>query len=184
MKNKGLYKALLLVVLSLVMVLSLAACMKKEDYYTKGDVEALIKVLETALSETSAASNAKIEALETEYLTKLEELEVEDAATVAAIEALTATYHSKVTELAAADKANGDALKALRQQYLSSLDALQLEDRDTRDEIDLLNAQYTAKIEELEAADKAITEYYTRKEAEGQSHSAKSFADRTPGKVP
>ena len=53
MKKQGLFKLITFLILTAVIAISMSACMKEEDYYTKSDVESLIDALETKLSVLS-----------------------------------------------------------------------------------------------------------------------------------
>lgn len=149
MKHTGLMKAMLLVMLCLAMVVSFAACKDEGNYYTKDDVTAMIEKLETALSESTAASNAKIEALEIEYLAKIAALEAEDAENAATIAALSANYNDKVAALEATDTENAEEMIALKAQYAADLAALQAKDTEIAAKIATLEGELAESIKQI-----------------------------------
>ena len=117
MKNQKLFKTLAFALIVVVLAITMSACMKEEDYYTKSDVESLIETLETKLLDNKTELDVKIDELKAEYEAKVTELQIKDSENKAALEALEAEYTAKVTELEASDKANADALATLKAEY-------------------------------------------------------------------
>ena len=103
--------------LMLAAMLTLSACMKEEDYYTKSEVDVLRAELE-ALADTKAEEcEAAIEALKAEHAAKISALEAESASNKAKIEELTEEYNAKIAELEDKNAANEEKIEELAEEY-------------------------------------------------------------------
>ena len=154
MKGRKIYQLVLCFIFALSMIFALAACMNEEDYYTKGDVDALVADLEAELSTRASETNAAISALKAEYEATKSVLEATAKANTDRIVQLTVDYNVKVAALEKADKDNADEIAALKLSYETELAKLQAADEANASKITDLTNAYNAKVEALEKADK------------------------------
>ena len=140
------------------MIFALAACMNEEDYYTKGDVDALVADLEAELSTKTSETNAAIAALKAEYEATKSVLEATAKANTDRIVQLTVDYNVKVAALEKADADNAAALAELKAKYDADLAILNKADIDNAAAIAALDKEYNDKVAELEASLKSSTD--------------------------
>ena len=158
MKGRKIYKLVLCFIFALSMIFALAACMDEEDYYTKGDVDALVADLEAELSTKASETNAAISALKAEYEATKSVLEATAKANTDKIVQLTVDYNVKVAALEKADADNAAALAELKAKYDADLAILNQADIDNAAAIAALDKEYNDKVAELEASLKSSTD--------------------------
>ena len=158
MKGRKIYKLVLCFIFALSMIFALAACMNEEDYYTKGDVDALVADLEAELSTKASETSAAISALKAEYEAAKSVLEATAKANTDKIVQLTVDYNVKVAALEKADADNTAALAELKAKYDADLAILNQADIDNAAAIAALDKEYNDKVAELEASLKSSTD--------------------------
>ena len=121
MKVRKIYQLVLCFIFALSMIFALAACMNEEDYYTKGDVDALVADLEAELLSKTDETNAAINALKAEHEAEISAIEANVKANSNKITELTIEYNVKLAALEKADKDNADEIAALKADYDAEL---------------------------------------------------------------
>ena len=124
------------------------------DYALDSDIEALVEMLNKAIADTNSATDAKLEALKTEYQAKIDALVAKTDTTNAEIDSLTTEYNAKVAELEATDAENATKLQALTDKYNQDLAILTKADEDNAEAIATLTTNFNDTVKALDNADK------------------------------
>ena len=131
-------------ILACALLLLLTGCMKKDDYYTKSDVDTLVSDLQNKIDEKNNETTAKIEALKAEYEAKVAELNNKISANATAFSLLEAELEARIKQV------EEEAEKEIN-EINSLITQLQNADIDNQKAIKALSDAYNAKIAELEA---------------------------------
>ncbi|MBO7310966.1 MAG: leucine-rich repeat protein, partial [Clostridia bacterium] len=147
-------KRVLSTVLAIIMVASaflMSGCMKKENYYTRTDIDSFINDLKQEIETKNSDLTAKINDIKTEYDKSIAVLNAEIDANEKDIQALTEAYNQKVAELTLADKENANALAAHKQAYDTKVAELNSKINTNQTKISDLQAEMADKIADLKA---------------------------------